>query len=113
VRNSLRLTLRDVAAATEPRIGESYLSQIENGRIAVPSPKALHALAAVYEVDPGDLLRRAYELPPEEGSDKREARLPEWAGWLPAATLKSLDEDERNDVLAYLRLVEERRERKK
>ena len=112
VRRSLGLTLRQVSERTDPRVGESYLSQIETGRIAVPSPKALKALAQAYEIDAGDLWRRAFEVESEPDADTP-ARLPEYVRWLPASTLKNLDEDEREEVLAYLRLIEDRRARRK
>ncbi len=53
VRASHRLTLRQVEEVTG--ISNAYLSQLETGKIAQPSPNYLYKLAEVYRL-PYDLL---------------------------------------------------------
>ena len=69
VRNQHRLSLRDVQrVARRNELGASlssgYLSVLERDGIKEPSPKVLYALAAVYEVDYIDLMKRAGYIPP-------------------------------------------------
>jgi len=60
------LTLRDVEAHTG--ISNAYLSQLENGKIAEPSPTILHKLCTVYKSSYSTALRLAgYPVP--GGSD--------------------------------------------
>lgn len=100
-----------MADATENEVGQSYLSQVESGRIASPTPTALRRLAEVYELDPLDVLRRAHYLPPEEAKNAGDAPLPAGLDWLRASDLRSLNEDERDELHQYLDLILRRRER--
>lgn len=50
-RKKLGLTLRTVEAITDGRVSNSYLSQLENGRIVNPGPHILVELSAVYCLD--------------------------------------------------------------
>ncbi len=59
LRSSHGLSLRDVEAATEKRVSNAYLSQVENGKIARPSPNVLHALAEAYGVAYETLMEKA------------------------------------------------------
>lgn len=105
------LTLRQVADATENEVGQSYLSQVESGRIASPTPTALRRLAELYELDPLDVLRRAHYLPPEDAKHAADAPLPAGLDWLRASDLRSLNEDEQDELHQYLDLILRRRER--
>ncbi|WFU42733.1 helix-turn-helix transcriptional regulator [Bradyrhizobium sp. CB82] len=51
------LSLRDVERATG--LSNAYLSQIENGKIASPSPKVLHKIAILYELSYAALMSQA------------------------------------------------------
>ena len=55
--NRVRKSLRAVEVATG--ISNAYLSQLERGEAAKPSPDKLHALAKFYEVPYTDLMRAA------------------------------------------------------
>ena len=112
IRNRRGLTLRDVAERTENAVGQSYVSQVESGRIASPTPLALRRLAEVYELDPLDVLRRAHYLPPEDPAEEARAPLPAGLNWLPASDLRSLNEEERDELHQYLDLILRRRERR-
>jgi transcriptional regulator with XRE-family HTH domain len=59
VRQSKGLTLRDVEEATGKEVSNAYLSQIENGKIAKPSPHILFSLAGVLAVAYDNLMERA------------------------------------------------------
>lgn len=72
------LSLRDVERHTG--LSNAYLSQIENGKIASPSPKVLHKLAAVYELPYPSLMSLAgypagETAEGEEGGSRLAARL--------------------------------------
>jgi transcriptional regulator with XRE-family HTH domain len=43
------MSQREVEEASEKRVSNAYLSQLETGRIRNPSPGILHELATVYE----------------------------------------------------------------
>ena len=70
VRANRQLSLRDVQQlAKDKRLGaelsSGYLSMLERGEVKEPSPRILHTLASVYEVDYIDLMRRAKYIPNE------------------------------------------------
>lgn len=54
-----KMTLREVEEATAPTVSNAYLSQLENGHIAKPSPNVLHSLASVYGVPYEVLMEKA------------------------------------------------------
>ena len=73
VRSERRLSLRDVQRlARQHNLGagpsSGYLSVLEREGIREPSPRVLRALAAVYEIDYLDLLRRAGYIPSDAGA---------------------------------------------
>lgn len=53
------LSLRAVEEATEGEVSNAYLSQLENGKIAKPSPHVLYALSNALEVSYETLMERA------------------------------------------------------
>ena len=68
VRDDRQLSLRDVERlAKEMGLGadvsSGYLSMLERNRVKGPSPRVLYTLAAVYEVEYVDLMRRAGYIP--------------------------------------------------
>lgn len=70
MRNDRQLSLRDVQQlAREQHLGaelsSGYLSMLERDEIKEPSPRILHTLATIYEIDYIDLMRRASYIPPE------------------------------------------------
>ena len=70
IRSERQLSLRDVQQlAKEKSLGadlsSGHLSLLERGQVKQPSPRVLHALAAIYELDYIDLMRRAKYIPDE------------------------------------------------
>lgn len=54
-----RMSLREVQENSGGVVSNAYLSQLENGHTARPSPHILHALAEVYEVPYVTLMEKA------------------------------------------------------
>lgn len=54
-----KLSLRAVEEATEGDVSNAYLSQLENGKIAKPSPHILYSLSNALEVPYEGLMQRA------------------------------------------------------
>jgi HTH-type transcriptional regulator, competence development regulator len=101
VRRSASLSLRQVEKRTG--ISNAYLSQLENGRTANPSPHVLAKLSRVYNVAYSDLMLAAGY--PEV--------LPEWSPSLKLAMLTSnLDEGEQSQVEFFIEHLLARREHK-
>ena len=74
VRIKCQLSLRGVQRlARDKRLGaelsSGYLSMLERNEIKEPSPRILHTLATIYEVDYIDLMRRARYIPAEVGME--------------------------------------------
>ena len=68
IREERQLSLRDVERIAKERelraeVSSGYLSMLERDAVKQPSPRVLHTLAAVYEVDYIDLMRRAAYIP--------------------------------------------------
>ena len=59
IRIDRKMTLREVEEATQKRVSNGYLSQIENDRIRKPSPNVLHSLAEIYSISFENLMDRA------------------------------------------------------
>ncbi|GAA0033994.1 MULTISPECIES: helix-turn-helix domain-containing protein [Bradyrhizobium] len=65
LRDIAGLTLRQVEEATGKDVSNAYLSQLENDKIAKPSPNVLHVLAGLYKTSYEDLMDRAGYLSAE------------------------------------------------
>ena len=90
-------TLREVEEATGKEVSNAYLSQLENGRIAKPSPHILHSLAEAYEVPYDMLMEKAGYLVRSKAEGQRHGRLPTNA-------IENLTEDEERALLTYLKI---------
>lgn len=63
-RQDVSMSLRDVEEATNKEVSNGYLSQLESGKIAKPSPHILYAVANALSVNYEALMQRAgYILP--------------------------------------------------
>lgn len=104
LRLGLEMTLRDVEEATERAVSNAYLSQVENAKIAQPSPHVLHSLARVYGVSYESLMERA-------GYILRSAPRKEQAKHGRAATfaIENLTDDEERELLKYLSFIRSQR----
>lgn len=118
-----RLTLREVEE--QSGVSNSYLSQVENGRIHQPSPHVLQKLAAVYGVPYEGLMARAGYIRPgvvplaPEAQVREEAagyetaaaapsNQPGWAFSIPA-DLSAEEEVELQNFLQYLKFKRQAR----
>lgn len=105
IRKARGVTLRGVEEATG--ISNAYLSQLENGKIAKPSPNVLYKLSEFYEVPYEDLMRAAgYVGEDRTGDEEKRGRLSAVA----LATLSSLDEEEEKELMKYAEYLRSRRE---
>jgi transcriptional regulator with XRE-family HTH domain len=102
LRETRRMTLREVEEASD--VSNAYLSQLEHGRIAKPSPHVLHGLATVYRVPYETLMEKAGYITRGGGTSKgggteRRARLATFVD----EELTQLEEEALLEYLAFLR----------
>ena len=104
IRADRKMTLRGVEEATNKKVSNAYLSQIENNKIHQPSPNVLHTLAELYGVGFESLMERAGYLvaPTKRTTGKRHGR---------AATLAehNLTPEEESELMQYLRFIRNRK----
>lgn len=97
------LSLRQVEEATDNEVSNAYLSQLENNKIAQPSPNVLHALARVYKTSYEDLMRRAgYISSDSDISRGRRSRAAAFA-------IQDLTPDEEKALIDYLGFIRKSR----
>lgn len=97
IRKDRKLTLRQVENTTEKEVSNAYLSQIETGKIAKPSPNVLYTLAEPYSVDYEGLMEKAGYITASKtrGAEERHGR---------AATFAehNLTSDVESEILEHL-----------
>jgi transcriptional regulator with XRE-family HTH domain len=99
LRNAAGLTLRQVEVATNEEVSNAYLSQLENNKIAKPSPNVLHALASVYGTSYEDLMQRAgYFTSDADADGRRQAKAATFA-------IKNLTPEEEQILIDYLAFI--------
>lgn len=103
-------TLRDVEDAVN--VSNAYLSQLENGKIAKPSPHILYSLATFYRVPYEGLMERAgyvrrnlEQSMPIQQSGKPGAKQ---SARLPASSFEDISQDEEVELLEYLNFIRSR-----
>lgn len=102
-RQDVSMTLRDVEEATQRKVSNAYLCQIENAKIAQPSPRVLLALSRALNIDYEALMKRAgYLLPLPPGA------LPRAAG-SETFSIDNLTADEERQLLEYLTFLRGRK----
>ena len=104
LRAAKRLTLRQVAEATENAVSNAYLSQLEHGRIVKPSPNILYSLAKVYGVAYDMLMERAGYVVAKgtrKGGQKQ--------GRAAAFAIDNLTQEEEDELLNYLAYLRSRK----
>jgi len=99
LRTAKRLSLRDVEAATENRISNAYLSQLEHGRIGKPSPNTLYDLSKVYGVSYDTLMEKTGYVAPSNEKIKKTSS--------PFAD-KELSPEEEEELIKYLAFLRSR-----
>ncbi|NOY73921.1 MAG: helix-turn-helix domain-containing protein [Gammaproteobacteria bacterium] len=104
LREGKKMSLRGVEEATGKDVSNAYLSQLENGKIAKPSPHILHTLSEVYGVEYSKLMERVgYISPsPEKNQSKKHGRAATFA-------IDNLTQDEENELLEYLSFIRKKR----
>lgn len=110
IRIKRQLSLRDVQQLARGKhlgaeLSSGYLSMLERNEIKGPSPRILHTLASIYEVDYIDLMRRARYIPAK--ADIEEAR-PAFVAFRGASQL-SQEQQERVQRMIDFELSEARR----
>jgi len=108
IRTIKKLTLREVEEATDREVSNAYLSQLETGRIAKPSPNILHALALVYGVPYGSLMQKAGYVSPTR-TDAAATIARHRHGRAATFANEDLTPDEEAKLLEYLAFLRSRR----
>ena len=105
IRTDRKMTLREVEEATNRKVSNAYLSQIENDRIRRPSPNILHSLAEIYAISFEKLMDKAGYLMPSvrKPDDQHHGRVATFAEY-------NLTEDEESALLEYLQFIRSRRQ---
>ena len=104
IRADRKMTLRDVETATNKEVSNAYLSQIENEKIAKPSPNVLHALSEVYAVSYETLMQLAGYITAtsnKRSDDKRHGRIATFAE-------HNLTPGEEDELMRYLEFMRNR-----
>jgi transcriptional regulator with XRE-family HTH domain len=104
-RQASGLSLRAVEEATDRAVTNGYLSQIESGQVARPSPNILFSLASVYGIDYADLLLKAGHRVPRASVPRARGTV---AG-LPLRALQDLTDSERSELLDYIAYLRSKR----
>lgn len=106
LRAGLEMSLREVEEATGKEVSNAYLSQLETGKIAKPSPNILHSLAGVYNVPYEKLMERAGYIAPGHSRSAHEKH-----GRAATFSIDNLSEEEERELLKYLSWVRSQREK--
>lgn len=102
LRESKQLTLRDVEKAID--VSNSYLSQLESGKIKQPSPLTLHKLAMFYGIR-YEILMEKVGYPMQQ---KIERGLKSKANSV-AYRIGEITKDEEVELLNYLKFIRSRK----
>lgn len=116
LRKAASMTLREVEEASERKVSNAYLSQLETGRISSPSPAILHEISTVYEtrLPKNASIACSYEKmmelaghirPVTQAKPKRNSRLPTFAS-------EHLTPEEEDELLKYLAFIRMRKGKK-
>ena len=92
IRMSIPLTLREAEEASG--VSNAYLSQLESGKIARPSPPFLHKLATAYGI--------SYETLMEKAGYVAKAATPRLTGRLATFAGQKLTPEEEQELLKFL-----------
>jgi transcriptional regulator with XRE-family HTH domain len=101
------LTLRQVEEATDKEVSNAYLSQLEHGKIAKPSPHILYSLSEVYGVAYEKLMEKAGYI--TSSQDKRDDGIKH--GRAATFAIDNLTTDEENALLDYLKFYRSQKKR--
>lgn len=104
LRTGLNLSLRAVEQASDQKVSNAYLSQLENGKIEKPSPNILFALAQVYGVEYQSLMEVAGYLSPDRRTDDIAKH-----GRAATFAVDNLTGEEEKELLNYLNFIRSRK----
>lgn len=107
-REKLNLTLREVEERTG--ISNAYLSQLENNKIANPSPSVLHKLAECYSVSYGHLMQLVgYPTPQSFANNNNKEFSPSFRL---SSDFSKLTKEEEDKLYEYLQFLRSRKQKK-
>jgi len=116
LRKAADMTLREVEEASEKRISNAYLSQLETGRIKNPSPSILHEISEVYQarLPKNATILCSYERMMELAGHIRPAAQtkPKKTSRLPTFATEQLTPEEEDELLKYLAFIRMRKGKK-
>ena len=116
LRKATDMTLREVEEASEQKVSNAYLSQLETGRITSPSPSILHEIATVYEarLPKKATILCSYEKMMELAGHIRPATKdkPKKNSRLPIFEAEELTPEEEDELLKYLAFIRSRKGKK-
>ena len=98
-RDDCGYSLRRVEAETDCQVSNAYLSQLESGKIAKPSPNILYALSKALNVEYDELMLRAGYV--SEAASRRVCGTKKPSDRKYA--IKNLTADEETELLRYLK----------
>ena len=104
IRKDRGFTLRQVEEATNKKVSNGYLSQIETDKIQKPSPNILYALSELYAISYEQLMEMAGYITPsaDRPRNKRHGRLPTFAE-------HNLTPEEETELMQYLEFMRRRK----
>jgi transcriptional regulator with XRE-family HTH domain len=94
------MSLRQVEETSGKLVSNAYLSQLENGKIAAPSPNVLNTLAEIYGIDYLTLMQLAGYLPSSatRSDESRHGRVATFAE-------HNLTQEEEAELMKYLKYL--------
>ncbi len=110
-RKAAGMTLREVEEASDKRVSNAYLSQLETGRIRNPSPAILRDLAEVYESrlpkNASDICSydRMMELAGHTRSSAKSSQKKTKINKASAFAAENLTQEEEDELLKYLAFI--------
>lgn len=106
MRKANKLTLRQVEEATNREVSNAYLSQLENGKVAKPSPNILYSLANIYDVSYNLLMERAGYIVARENLKATGKH-----GRVATYSIDNLTPEEETELLDYLNYIRSKKNR--
>lgn len=100
IRLDRKMSLRQVEETSQKAVSNAYLSQLENGKVAQPSPSVLNTLAELYGIEYMTLMQMAGYLPATNArsSEERHGRVATFAE-------HNLSPEEEAELIKYLQYL--------
>ena len=104
IRKDRKMTLRQVEEATNKKVSNAYLSQVENNKIRQPSPNILHALSELYAISFENLMEMAgyFVQSLNRAKNERHGRVATFAEY-------NLTPEEESELMLYLQFMRQRK----